>query len=269
MCILEKPMLFCVFVFQEMGCKPLSGMVLISQISGRNKSQNFLLLIHKTCCYLVLFSILAPSVTVITLTVSLNLCVPTTPTQVHYVMFLREGWIVIECDLIPFMTITAIIIVMIMMIIPLVVAVLYYWMIFFLWMNMICCTFKHLWSSVFLRKTIQMETTLSVCYLHPVSHLQTLLTSAKDPAATLVSLTVDSRAWLENSNMTSMQTWLFSHDDFLCSPSGVRIMHTINICSLLVDFRLLSPQSVIVCSSNRIYSLYILTDVVDKSFSDS
>ncbi len=41
------------------------------------------------------------------------------------------------------------------MIIPLVVAVLYYWMIFFLWMNMICCTLKHLWSSVFLRKTIQ------------------------------------------------------------------------------------------------------------------
>lgn len=44
-----------------------------------------------------------------------------------------------------------------MMIIPLVVAVLYYWMIFFLWMNMICCTLKHLWSSVFLRKTIQMR----------------------------------------------------------------------------------------------------------------
>lgn len=44
LCILDRPILFCVFdVFQEMGqVPPLSGMVLISQISGRNKSQNFL-----------------------------------------------------------------------------------------------------------------------------------------------------------------------------------------------------------------------------------
>lgn len=42
LCILDRPILFCVFdVFQEMGrVPPLSGMVLISQISGRNKSQN-------------------------------------------------------------------------------------------------------------------------------------------------------------------------------------------------------------------------------------
>lgn len=56
LCIVDRPMLFCVFdVFQEMGwVPPLSGIVLISQISGRNKSQIFLL-IHKACCYLVLF----------------------------------------------------------------------------------------------------------------------------------------------------------------------------------------------------------------------
>ena len=41
MCILDRPILFCVCdVFQEMGREPpSSGMVLISQISGRNKSQ--------------------------------------------------------------------------------------------------------------------------------------------------------------------------------------------------------------------------------------
>lgn len=43
-CILDRPIIFCVFdVFQEMGSlPPLSGIVLISQITGRNKSQNFI-----------------------------------------------------------------------------------------------------------------------------------------------------------------------------------------------------------------------------------
>lgn len=43
LCILDRPLLFCVFdEFQEMGSiPPLNGMVLISQISGRDKSQNF------------------------------------------------------------------------------------------------------------------------------------------------------------------------------------------------------------------------------------
>lgn len=43
-------------VFQErVELPPLSGMVLNSQISGRNKKPKFPTLIHKACCYLVLF----------------------------------------------------------------------------------------------------------------------------------------------------------------------------------------------------------------------
>lgn len=45
-------------------------------------------------------------------------------------------------------------------------------------------------------------------------------------------------------------------------------MHTINMLFVGL-FPPLSPQSVIVCSPNRILVSNILTDVVDKSFSDS
>lgn len=167
------------------------------------------------------------------------------------------------------MTISAIIIVLIITIIPLVVAILYYWMIFFLWMNMICCTLNHLWSSVFLRKTIHMETTLSVCNLHPVSHLQTLLISAKDPAATLVPLTMDSRAWLENSNIISAQTHFFSFlDDLLCSPA-VYGLCTLSIFAprWFISTFITSVSDCLLLQQDVVSN--ILTDVVGESYSDS
>lgn len=58
--------------------------------------------------------------------------------------------------------------------------------------NMICCTLKHLWSSVFLRKTIQMEKkNLTLQFASCLIPLQTLLTSTMDTTATLVFLTMD------------------------------------------------------------------------------
>lgn len=65
------------------------------------------MLIHKACCYLVLFSILLlPNCLLLLLlfTVSINFSMYPQHLHrgmVHYVMFLREGWLVIECDFKP------------------------------------------------------------------------------------------------------------------------------------------------------------------------
>lgn len=91
LCIVNRTMLFCEFdVFQEMGrASPSSGIVLISQISGRNKSQNFPMLIHRACCYLVLFTVRLLSYCLLLLLLLTFyciynlLCVSTTPTQGH------------------------------------------------------------------------------------------------------------------------------------------------------------------------------------------
>lgn len=92
------------------------------------------------------------------------------------------------------------------MIIPLVVAVLYYWMIFFLWMNMICCTLKHVWSSVFLRKTIQNgKRPLTVCYLPLVSDLRTSLGHYRHLCFSGHGFRA--WAWLNNFIMTFTQTY--------------------------------------------------------------
>lgn len=57
---------------------------------------------------------------------------------------------------------TGIITVMIMMITPLVVAVLYYWMISFLWVNVICCTWKHFSIFIVPQKRLFENETLSL-----------------------------------------------------------------------------------------------------------
>lgn len=65
------------------------------------------MLIHKACCYLVLISILLlPNCLLLLLlfTVSINFSMYPQHLHrgmVHYVMFLREGWLVIECDFKP------------------------------------------------------------------------------------------------------------------------------------------------------------------------
>lgn len=160
------------------------------------------------------------------------------------------------------------------MIIPLIVAVLYYWMIFFLWMNMICCTLKHLWSSLFLRKTIQMEEkkqTPSLCYSHPVSDLQTfdITRFCYGHYCHLWFLWPwISQTWLSNLNMMLMQTYFYlsrwpppfpsrcmDYAHCWCSPCWFISAFITSISDCL-----LSQQDLV---SN------IRTDVVDQSYSDS
>lgn len=188
--------------------------------------------------------------------------------MVHYVMFPGGGTTSNSVILIlqwPWwvVTITTIIIVMIIMIIPLIVVVLYYW-IFFFFLWMICCTLKHLWSSVFLRKTFQMEkqNNPSLGYLHLSSdpHLST--------SSTETSVFFD-RGFHKRGSVTwtwcSLRpTWPFIMTVF----SPVHGLCTLLIRSLLV-YLPLSPHSVIVCSPNRILVSCIFTDVVDNSYSDS
>lgn len=128
---------------------------------------------------------------------------------------------------------------MITMIIPLVVAVLYYWMIFFLWMNVICCTLKHLWSSLFLRKTIQMKQpphlTLAICILSQTSRHDSLL--PRTPPSPPFFPPWISQGWLDNLNMIFMRTYFTFREALLFSPA-VYGLCTLSICSLLVYFSL-------------------------------
>lgn len=141
--------------------------------------------------------------------------------------------------------------------IPLIVAVLYYWMIFFLWMNMICCTLKHLWSSVFPRKTIQVEKKtnphsllFASCLRPPDIQCYSLL--LRTLPAPWFSLTMDFTNVAQRLEHDVHTDLLYLSWWPLLFPSCVWTMHAIVLVGL---FQPLSPQSVIVCSPNRISSL--------------
>ncbi len=109
---------------------------------------------------------------------------------------------------------------------------------FLSWMNMICCTLKHLWSSVFLRMTNQKEKQTkkppTFCYLHPVSDLQTFPGHYCHLGFRWPWI---SQAWLNNVNMMFMQTHVTFHDDLFCFPA-VYGLCTLSVCSLLIYFSL-------------------------------
>lgn len=154
--------------------------------------------------------------------------------MVHYVMFPGGGMTSNSVILIlqwPWwvVTITTIIIVMIIMIIPLIVVVLYYWMFFFfLWM--ICCTLKHLWSSVFLRKTFQMEKQNKTKQpqsrlFAPVFGPTSIHFFYRDFCFLWPGI---SQTWLSNLNMMFTQTNLtFHHDRFLTCAWTVHTTDTL------------------------------------------
>jgi len=148
---------------------------------------------------------------------------------------------------------------MIMMIIPLIVGVLYYWMFFFLWMNMICCTLKHLpcsserqfkWKKG--NPHPQTSSITHFCFGYYLHHLYPWI----------------SQTWLGNLNMIFMQTYFTFHDDLLYSPAVcVDSAHRWYtpcwfLSAIITSFSdcLLSQQDLV--SDN-------FTDVVDKSCSDS
>lgn len=120
---------------------------------------------------------------------------------------------------------------------------------FFFFLRMICCTLKHLWSSVFPRKTIQMEKIqphsqlFASCFGPPdIQHL---------PTSTETSLFFD-----HGFHKCGSVTWTW------CSlgPTWPFIMTfsppVHGLCALLIRSLLvylpLSPHSVIVCSPNKI-----------------
>lgn len=150
------------------------------------------------------------------------------------------------------------------MIIPLVVAVLYYWMIFFLWMNMICCTLKHLQCSSerlfkWKRNKKQTLTLLFASCLRPPD------TSTTDTTATLVSRISPERGsitWTWYSCrltlpfvMTSVPQQCTDYARYQYAPWWF-----ISASITLISDCLLSRQDLV---SN------ILTDVVDESLCDS
>lgn len=178
-----------------------------------------------------------------------------------------EGWLVMVWFYSPqwpwwIVTITAIIIIIvIIMIIPFVVAVLYYWMIFFL--SMICCNLKHLWSSVFLRNTIQMEKKnlaqlFAFCLRPPNITLRTLL-----PPRFLWPWT--SQAWLDNLNMT------FITLPFVMTSSVPRqctdYAHFQYAPCLFISAFITSVSDCLLSQQDLVSN--ILTDVVKTYFSDS
>lgn len=96
-------------------------------------------------------------------------------------------------------------------------------------MNMICCTLKHLQCS---SKTVQMEKkTLTVCYLHPVSDLQTLL-------GHYCHLGFFDHGFHKRGSIT--WTWCSCRLilPFMMTSPAVYGLCTLSICSLLVYFSL-------------------------------
>lgn len=132
----------------------------------------------------------------------------------------------------------------------------------------ICAPWQHLCSSLVVpEKDYSNGKHPPLYYLHPAINLQTSPTCYGRPLWFLWPWI--SPIWLSNLNMMFVQTYFTVHDDVFCS-SAVYGLCTLSVCSLLVYFSLTSsPQSVIVCSPNRILVFNILTDVVNTSYSDS
>lgn len=92
----------------------------------------------------------------------------------------------------------------------------------------------------------------AICILSQTSRHSTLLISATDTTATLVSLTMDFTNVAQRLEHDVHSDLLYLSWWPLLFPSCVRTMHAIVLVGL---FQPLSPQSVIVCSPNRILSL--------------